>query len=112
MDNVQTINVGPRLCAIMLGMTVGSLSPAMAANHNIDLSNAAKKWEASAFHSTYWATGLQSGSQSTHKIVNATHNVGSDNFFLGFGKRFDSQQVVLSSDDHQLIWDNLDYLLS
>jgi hypothetical protein len=112
MDSMQTINAGSRLCAIMLGVTVGSMSPALASTHDNHLADAAKNRHVGAPHGTYWPTGLQSGSQSSHKIVNAAQNLGSDDFFLAFGNRFDSQQFGLPSDDHKLIWDNLDYLLS
>lgn len=111
MDNVQTYPGGLRLCAVMLGATVGSMSPAMAAVQHADVLDAARNWSP-ASHSTYWVTGLQTGSQSMQKIVPAAVNVGTDDFFLEFGKRFDAQQVGMSSTDHQLIWDNLDYLLS
>lgn len=108
MDNVQTVQVGSRLCAIMLSMTVGSMSPALAATHSPNLSHAAKAHGAAA-HAAYTLPGLQPSSQSTQKITAAS---GSDDFFQSFGKNFDSKQTSLSSADHQLIWDNLDYLLS
>lgn len=108
MDNVQTVQVGSRLCAIVLSMTVGSMSPALAATQSPDFAHAAKAYAAAA-RSAYMLTGLQPGSQSTQKITAAAR---SDDFFQSFGKSFDSKQTGLSSADHQLIWDNLDYLLS